>query len=145
MSSIVVVSGYFNPIHLGHVRMLEAASQLGDKLIVIVNNDLQQRLKKGKIIMTADERLEVVKAIRYVDEAVIALDEDPSIVRTLEDVAEAHAGASMTFANGGDRQSAADVPETAVCEHYGIKMLFGVGGFDKLNSSSNINQLRGQE
>ena len=145
MSSIVVVSGYFNPIHLGHVRMLEAASQLGDKLVVIVNNDLQQRLKKGKIIMTADERLEVVQAIRFVDEAVIALDEDPSIVRTLENVAKAHAGASMIFANGGDRKSAADVPETAVCERYGIAMRFGVGGFDKLNSSSNINQLRGQE
>lgn len=145
MSSVVVVSGYFNPLHLGHVRMLEAASRLGDKVVVIVNNDFQQRLKKGKIIMNEAERLEVVRALRYVDEAVLAIDRDPSIVRTLERVAQTHAGAKVIFANGGDRQSAADVPETAVCERYGIELLFGVGGNEKLNSSSNINQLRGEE
>ncbi len=145
MSSVVVVSGYFNPIHLGHVRLLEAASRLGDKLVVIVNNDHQQRLKKGKVIMNEEERLAVVRALRYVDEAVLAVDRDPSIVQTLERVARAHPGAKMTFANGGDRQSAADVPETSVCERYGIEMLFGVGGNEKLNSSSNINQLRGEE
>lgn len=145
MSSIVVVSGYFNPIHLGHIRMLEAASRMGDRLIVIVNNDAQQRLKKGKVIMAEAERLEVVRAIRYVDEAMLALDDDPSIVRTLERIASSHPGAKICFANGGDRKSAADVPETAVCERYGIEMRFGVGGDDKINSSSEINQRRGEE
>lgn len=145
MSSIVVVSGYFNPIHLGHVRLLEAASRLGDKLIVIVNNDVQQRLKKGKVIMEESERLEVVRAIRWVDEALVAIDQDPSIVRTLEKIAVDHPEASLCFANGGDRQSMADVPEAAVCEKYGIEMRFGVGGNDKVNSSSNINQRRGAE
>lgn len=145
MSSIVVVSGYFNPIHLGHIRMLEAASRMGDRVIVIVNNDVQQRLKKGKIIMTESERLEIVRAIRYVDEAVIAIDDGPSIVRTLERIAADHPGENLCFANGGDRQSAADVPETAVCEKHGIEMRFGVGGNDKINSSSQINRLRGKE
>ena len=145
MSSTVAVSGYFNPIHVGHVRLLEAASQLGDKLVVIVNNDRQQMLKKGKIIMNEAERLEVVEAIRFVDEAVLAIDDDPSIVRTLEQVALSHPESKVIFANGGDRQSTADIPETAVCERYGIEMRFGVGGNEKLNSSSNINQRRGEE
>lgn len=143
--TVVVVSGYFNPIHIGHVRMLEAAAALGDKLVVIVNNDRQQRLKKGKVIMGEDERLEVVRAIRWVDEALIALDDDPSIVRTLDRVARDQAGANLIFANGGDRQSAADVAETEVCARHGIDMRFGVGGFEKLNSSSNINRSRGAE
>ncbi len=143
--TVVVVSGYFNPIHLGHVRMLQAASELGDQLIVIVNNDRQQVLKKGKVIMSEDERLEVVRAVRYVDEALIALDDDPSIVRTLDQVARDHQDARLIFANGGDRQSAADIPETEVCDRYGIEMRFGVGGFDKINSSSDINRNRGSE
>jgi glycerol-3-phosphate cytidylyltransferase-like family protein len=112
---------------------------------VVVNNDVQQRLKKGKVIMTESERLEVVRAIRWVDEALIAIDDDPSIVRTLERVAETHPGDQLFFANGGDRKSAADVLETAVCEKYGIEMRFGVGGDDKVNSSSSINQRRGEE
>ena len=143
--TVVVVSGYFNPIHIGHIRMLEAAKEMGDRLIVIVNNDRQQLLKKGKVIMSEEERLEVVGAVRYVDEALIALDDDPSIVRTLDQVARDHQGERLIFANGGDRQSAEDVPETEVCERYGIEMRFGVGGFDKLNSSSNINRSRGSE
>lgn len=143
--TVVVVSGYFNPIHIGHVRMLEAAAALGDKLVVIVNNDRQQQLKKGKVIMGEDERLEIVRAIRWVDEALIALDDDPSIVRTLDRVARDHAGADLIFANGGDRQSADDVPEAEVCARHGIDMRFGVGGFEKLNSSSNINRSRGAE
>ncbi len=145
MNTVVVVSGYFNPIHIGHIRMLEAARSLGDKLVVVVNNDRQQLLKKGKVIMGEDERLEVVSAIRYVDEALVAIDDDPTIIRTLDQVATENTGARIIFANGGDRQSAHDVPETEVCERHGIEMLFGVGGFEKLNSSSNINQIRGAE
>ncbi len=145
MRSITVVSGYFNPIHIGHVRLLEAADALGDEVIVIVNNDRQQLLKKGKVIMAEEERLEVVRAIRYVDQAVLAIDDDPTIVRTLDQIARDNPDAQITFANGGDRQSADDVPETAVCQRYGIEMKFAVGGNEKLNSSSNINKIRGQE
>lgn len=145
MSTVVIVSGYFNPIHLGHVRMLEAASQLGDKVVVVVNNDRQQLLKKGKIIMREEERQEVVQAIRFVDEALVAVDDDPTIMKTLAKIARAHDDSKIIFANGGDRASVVDVPETAICARYGIEMRFGVGGTDKLNSSSNINQLRGEE
>jgi cytidyltransferase-like protein len=145
MKRIIVASGYFNPIHIGHVNLMKAAKALGDRLVVIVNNDKQQMLKKGKIIMSQHERVEVVKAIKYVDEAVLAIDEDPTVRATLEMVAQRQAGHEIIFANGGDRKDPSLIPESAVCDKYNIKMEFGVGGNDKPNSSSNINKLRGAE
>lgn len=148
MKKLIVVSGYFNPIHGGHIKMLEAAKDYGDKVLVIVNNDNQQKLKKGKIIMSESERLYVIKAIRYVDEAMLSeeLKDDPSITKTLENVAKKYGDMySITFANGGDRDSSKEVPETSVCEKYNIAMIFDMGGNEKLNSSSNINRLTGAE
>jgi cytidyltransferase-like protein len=145
MKTVAIASGYFNPIHVGHVRLLDAARKLGDRLVVIVNNDLQQMAKKGKIIIAEDQRLEVVRALRVVDEAVLAVDEDRTVCKTLEQIAEAHRDCRMVFANGGDRGSSTAVPETAVCERFGIEMRFDVGGVTKANSSSNINQRLGRE
>jgi cytidyltransferase-like protein len=145
MKKIIVASGYFNPIHIGHINLVKAARALGDSLIVIVNNDKQQLLKKGKIIMDERERMEVVKAIKYVDEAVLSIDEDPTVRATLEMVAKQHAGDEIIFANGGDRKDPSLIPESAICDKYKITMHFGVGGNDKPNSSSNINKLRGAE
>jgi cytidyltransferase-like protein len=145
MSKIVIASGYFNPIHIGHINLVKAAKSLGDELIVIVNNDKQQLLKKGKIIMTEHERMEVVSAIKYVDRAVLAIDEDPTVRATIEMIAKEHKNHEIIFANGGDRKDPSLIPEVPVCEKYNIKMVFGVGGNDKPNSSSNINKLRGAE
>lgn len=145
MTTTVIVSGYFNPIHSGHVRMCETARALGDRLIVIVNNDVQQEQKKGKIIMVEGERMEVVRALRAVDEVVLAIDQDRTVCLTLEQIAQKHKGDRLIFANGGDRGSAKVVPETPVCEKHGIEMLFAVGGSDKANSSSEINKRRGEE
>jgi cytidyltransferase-like protein len=145
MEILVVVSGYFNPVHIGHIRLLESAKKLGDKLLVIINNDKQQMLKKGKIIMNEQERIEIVKTIRYVDEVVLSIDEDTTIVKTLEKLAHEYAGHKIIFGNGGDRESKKVVPEAPVCEKYGIEMRFDVGGIDKPNSSSNINKLSGIE
>lgn len=145
MEILVVVSGYFNPVHIGHIRLLESAKELGDILLVIVNNDKQQMLKKGKIIMNEQERMEIVKTIRYVDEVVLSIDEDITIAKTLEKLAQEYTGHKIIFGNGGDRESSKVVPETPVCEKYGIEMRFDVGGVDKPNSSSNINKLSGIE
>lgn len=145
MKTIVIVSGYFNPLHRGHVRMFRHARQLGDKLVVIVNNDKQQHLKKGKVIMPEDERQEVVAAMRDVDEVVMAIDQDRTVCRTLEFIAIEHSAERLIFANGGDRSSPKAIPETEVCEKFGIEMQFGIGGEDKPQSSSNINQALGFE
>lgn len=141
----VIVSGYFNPLHGGHLDMIEAAAKLGDQLIVIVNNDKQQLLKKGKIILDEANRLRLVRALKGVDQVVLSIDDDPTIIKTLEMVAGQHPGDELIFANGGDRDSSKAVPESEICEKYNIKMVFDAGGTIKSDSSTRINQETGHE
>ncbi len=136
----VIVSGYFNPLHIGHLRMLQAAAAAGDRLVVIVNNDVQQVLKKGKVLMPETDRREIVAAIGIVDEAIIAVDADPTVIASIEMIAQREEGRRMVFGNGGDRDSAAVVPEQEVCDRYDIAMVFDMGGTDKADSSSRINE-----
>ena len=140
----VIVSGYFSPLHVGHLDMIEAAAELGDKVIVIVNNNAQQVIKKGKVIMDESDRLRVVKALRVVDDAMIAVDEDRTVSASLETIARNYANHQLIFANGGDREPDF-VPERPVCEKHGIEMRFGVGGNNKADSSSRINVELGLE
>ena len=141
---VVMVSGFFNPLHGGHLDMIEAAKQMGDKLIVIVNNDKQQLLKKGKIILDEKNRLRLMRALRDVDEVVLSVDEDPTQVKTLAQVAVQHPGDELVFANGGDRDSEQTIPEADVCREYNIEMRFDAGS-GKPDSSTRINQATGVE
>ncbi len=127
---IVCVSVYANPIHVGHVRLLEEAKKLGTKLVVIVNNDKQAILKKGKIIVNEKDRMEVIRAIKWVDEVILSIDEDPTVRESLRAV---HPD---IFANGGDRGEG-NVPEDEVCKELGIEMVYNVGG-GKADSSTDI-------
>jgi len=127
---VVCVSGYFNPIHVGHLRMFRDAKALGTKLIVIVNNDKQAFAKKGKIIINENDRLEIVKSIKWVDDAIIAIDGDRTVCETLRMIKP------NIFANGGDRVEG-NVPEKDVCEELGIEMVYNVGG-GKADSSTDI-------
>jgi cytidyltransferase-like protein len=140
---ISIVSGYFNPLHVGHIRMMEAAAELADRLVVIVNNDEQQMLKKGRIITPLDDRLEIVRALRIVDEAVPAIDEDATVKQTLVSLRERYPSASLTFANGGDRSATSVIAEAELCEALGIGLQLGVGGTEKADSSSRINAALG--
>lgn len=139
----VIVSGYFNPLHGGHLDMIEAAAALGNNLIVIVNNDAQQLLKKGKIILDEKNRLRLLRSLKGVDQVVLSVDEDPTIIKTLEMVATQHPGDELIFANGGDRDSAKEVPETEVCNRFNIEMIFNAGGTEKSDSSTRINAENG--
>jgi glycerol-3-phosphate cytidylyltransferase/D-beta-D-heptose 7-phosphate kinase/D-beta-D-heptose 1-phosphate adenosyltransferase len=141
---VVIVSGYFNPLHGGHIDMIEEAAKMGDKLIVIVNNDKQQLLKKGKIILDEKNRLRLMRALKGVDQVVLSIDEEPPVINTLEMIAKQHPGDELLFANGGDRDSNQVVPETEVCEKYGIEMRFDAGE-GKPDSSTRINQALGHE
>lgn len=128
--------------------MIEAGAKLGDKLIVIVNNDKQQLKKKGKIILEEANRGRLIRALRDVDEVVIAIDEVDefnSINKTLEMIAQKYPYDELVFANGGDRDSEKAIPEGEVCRRYNIQMLFGVGGTEKADSSTRINQATGNE
>ena len=142
---VVIVSGFFNPLHGGHLDMIEAAALMGDKLIVIVNNDIQQVIKKGKVILNEQNRARLMGALRVVDEAVISIDEDPTVIRTLQMIAIQHPNDKLIFANGGDRDSEKVIPETAVCHDYKIEMVMAVGGVDKADSSTRINQALGHK
>jgi cytidyltransferase-like protein len=142
---IAIVSGFFNPLHGGHLDLIEEATRLGDKLIVIVNNDVQQMLKKGKIILPEENRVRLIRALRDVDEVVLSVDEDPSVTKTLEKIADTYTNDEIIFANGGDRvdPDALPGPEAALCKEKAIKMVFGVGGEKKADSSTRINQALG--
>ena len=129
----VAVSGYFDPIHVGHLEYLKMAKELGDSLVVIVNNNHQCELKKGKPFMDQNDRLEIVKALRFVDEVFLSIDKDRTVCKSLEAVRP------NIFANGGDRATS-EVPETPICKKYNIKMVDGLG--DKIRSSSNLTGLK---
>lgn len=141
---IVIVSGFFNPLHGGHLDMIEAAALLGDKLIVVVNNDVQQVIKKGKIILNEQNRARLIGALRVVDDVVIAVDEEPPVIKTLQMIAIQHPNDELIFANGGDRDSEKVIPETEICSAYGIEMVMGVGGTEKTDSSTRINKALGR-
>ncbi len=138
----MVVSGYFNPVHIGHIDYLQAARKLGDSLVVIVNNDLQVSIKGSKPFMPLEERLVIVEALGCVTNAVPSIDDDGSVVKTIKKLWNKYSCDyffdSMTFANGGDRKSD-NIPEYDICEELGIKLAFNVGG-GKTQSSSSLLQ-----
>lgn len=125
---VICTSGYFNPLHIGHIQLLKEAKALGDFLVVIVNNDEQVKLKGSTPFMDEKERIEVIKAIKYVDKVVLSIDKDRTIFSTLTRL---HPD---IFAKGGD-STPENTPEMELCESLGIKIIFNVGG-DKIQSSS---------
>ena len=130
---VVAVSGYFDPIHVGHLEFLKIAKSLGDKLVVIINSDYQAVLKKGKSFMPEEDRLEIVQALRCVDEVFLSIDKDKSVCKSLEYLKP------DIFANGGDR-SLEEIPETAVMKKYNIEMVDGLG--EKIRRSSEITGIK---
>ena len=140
---VVIISGFFNPLHGGHLDMVEEGARLGDRLVVIVNNDVQQEIKKGKIILDERNRLRLISALKFVDDAVLSIDQDPSVSETLRLIAKEHPNDELIFANGGDRDSDKVAPEATVCHELGIEMIYGVGGDTKADSSTRINQALG--
>lgn len=123
--------------------MIEAARDLGDRLIVIVNNDVQQVMKKDKIILPEQNRARLIAALRHVDEVIVALDDDPTVIKSLEALAKKYPDDDIVFANGGDRDSEKAIPEGVICREHNIEMIFGVGGTEKADSSTRINQAMG--
>ena len=131
---IVAVSGGFDPMHIGHIRLFKAAKKLGEKLTVILNNDNWLGKKKGSVLMPEKERKEIIEALRCVDEVVLTghkeNPEDMSICAELKKIKP------DIFANGGDRKKN-NVPEVEICKKLGIKMAWNVGG-EKIRSSSEL-------
>ena len=130
----VIVSGYFNPLHKGHLELFEKAKANGDQLWVIVNSDYQRELKGSKEFMYENERLLIVSAIGIVDKALISIDKDKTQCATLSELADKHSNQyELYFANGGD-QNNDSISEALVCKEKGIRLIDGLG--DKIQSSS---------
>ena len=129
----IAVSGYFDPIHVGHIEYINNAKKLGDWLVVIVNNNNQCALKKGKYFMDEKDRVLIVKSIKAVDEVFLSIDEDKTVCKSLKKVNP------DVFANGGDRKNY-EIPESKVCKENNIQIIDGLG--DKIRSSSDLTGLK---
>lgn len=133
---IIILSGGFNPIHKGHIRLFKAAKNLAHKVIVGLNSDSWMVSKYGKTFMNYAERAEIISAIKYVDEVMPFSDEDGTAIDILTRVQRLYPSCSIAFGNGGDRTEK-NTPEKGFCNAYRIDMLFGLGG-DKIQSSSKL-------
>ena len=130
----IIVSGYFNPIHKGHLEYFQNAKKLADVLFVIVNNDHQRALKQSKEFQLEEERMLIVSSLRVVDTAILSIDTDRTVCATIASIAKDYGQEyDLAFANGGD-QNNTTIPERPICEKMGIALLDGLG--DKIQSSS---------
>ena len=130
---VVATSGYFDPLHVGHIECLELAKQLGDKLVVIVNSDFQAKLKKGKSFMNQEDRMKIIAALKCVDEVFLSIDKDKTQCESLKYL-KPH-----IFAKGGDRMSN-EIPESRVCKELGIRIVDQLG--EKIRSSSALTGMK---
>ena len=130
----IIVSGYFNPIHMGHLEYITNAKLVADELIVIVNNDQQPGIKNSKEFQLEDERMLIISNIKAVNKAVLSIDTDRTVCKTIEKIAKEFGESyDLAFANGGD-QNNDTIPERVICNTMSIALLDGLG--DKIQSSS---------
>ena len=132
----VVVSGGFDPIHLGHLNLINEASKIG-KVIVIVNSDEFLIEKKGFYLIPSIERAEIIKNLKNVESVFLSIDKDDSVSESIRALAADKSFNIKYFANGGDRKNDFDIPEKRICEKNNIELVFDVGG-GKTQSSSNL-------
>jgi D-beta-D-heptose 7-phosphate kinase/D-beta-D-heptose 1-phosphate adenosyltransferase len=130
---IVVVSGGFDPIHVGHTRLFKEAKSYGDKLIVVLNNDNWLKAKKGYVFMPQKERKEVIENIKWVDKVIVTRHKkDPADMSVCAELVKIKPD---IFCNGGDRNKK-NIPELAACRNIRCKAIFGIGKGGKIQSSS---------
>jgi len=134
MKKAGIVSGYFNPLHKGHLDLFEKAKEVGDMLIVIVNNDKQREMKGSKFFQDEEERIRIIRALSVVDMAWVSIDKDSTQNATLKCMVDKFYGSmKLAFANGGD-QNNDTIPEADICRTFDIELIDGLG--DKIQSSS---------
>ena len=130
----IIISGYFNPIHKGHIEYINMSRKLGDVLFVIINNDHQRLLKGSQSFQSENERMLIVSNIKAVDLVFLSIDEDRSVCRTIEFIHKEYgSNYNFKFANGGDQFNVIS-PEKLICEKLKIELVDGLG--DKIQSSS---------
>jgi len=136
---IIIVSGYFDPLHIGHLEYFKLAKNIGGTLIVILDNDYQCILKKGRPFMKQEERAEILKAIKYVDKVFISIDNDKSVCESIKAIEKEYPNKKIIFAKGGDRFNH-EIPEAKLCEELRIEIIDNLG--KKIQSSSKLTGLK---
>jgi D-beta-D-heptose 7-phosphate kinase/D-beta-D-heptose 1-phosphate adenosyltransferase len=134
---VVVVSGYYSPIHSGHIEYFKLAKQFAGpdgKVYCIVNNDRQSVLKKGYSFVPEKDRMAIINACKYIDHAILSIDTDRTVCKTLESICKSGVYRPTHFANGGDVTENSSCPEENICKEYKIELVYGLG--DKIQSSS---------
>ena len=130
----IIVSGYFNPIHKGHLEYFTKAKECGDLLFVIINSDHQRLLKESQEFQNESERTLIVSSLRIVDKAILSIDKDRTVIETIKRIyTEESEKYKLYFANGGD-QNNEDIPEKEICQRLGITLIDNLG--EKIQSSS---------
>jgi cytidyltransferase-like protein len=130
----VIVSGYFNPIHKGHIEYFQNAKENGHKLFVIVNNDFQRSLKGSKEFQDERERVFIVESMRLVDKCFLSIDKDRTVVNSIRMIFNQYGNEyQFAFGNGGDQNNDI-IPEKPICEELGIELIDNLGS--KIQSSS---------
>ncbi len=135
-NKIVIISGFFNPAHSGHIKYLKGAKKLGDTLFVILNTDKQVEQKGRFPFLNENERFKIIEQFKGVDLVIKAVDEDKTVCETLRNIRKEYPQEKLIFANGGDRKKS-NIPEEKICKELNIKSVYNVGG-RKRNSSSYI-------
>ena len=130
----IIVSGYFNPLHKGHIEYFHNAKKIASKLFVIINNDYQIQLKGTKIFMLEDERVTIIKELKVVDHVYLSVDKSRDVISTIKIISkELSDKYILHFGNGGD-QNNSTIPEAEICKQLNIKLIDGLG--EKIQSSS---------
>jgi len=132
INRVVLCTGGFDPLHSGHIEYLRAAKRLGDILVVGVNSDSWLRRKKGREFMPSDERIKIIENLRMVDHCILFNDTDDHAIEAIRNVKILYPNSEIIFANGGDRTEE-NIPEMSEPD---VRFEFGVGGYNKKNSSS---------
>ena len=134
INNVIIVSGGFDPVHKGHIRMFREAANLGANVIIGLNSDEWLTRKKGKPFMGWDERAEILESCKFVNQVLSMDDDDDTATDIIKQVANMYEGYNIYFANGGDRGKG-NVPELDICKDWNVTMLWGIGG-GKIQSSS---------
>jgi glycerol-3-phosphate cytidylyltransferase-like family protein len=138
VKKVIITSGYFDPLHVGHIECFKLSKALGDKLVIILNNDNQCVLKKGKAFMPEREKKEILNSLKDVDEVFLSIDKDRTVCESIRVLAEKYKSHELIFTKGGDKFRD-DIPEAKVCEELGIKIVDGLG--EKVQFSSKLTGL----
>ncbi|MDA9034274.1 adenylyltransferase/cytidyltransferase family protein [Hyphomicrobiales bacterium] len=133
-----LVSGGFDPVHVGHLRMFQNAKNLSDKVVLLLNNDEWLIKKKGKPFMSQNQRKEILDEFQSIDEVIIQTSSDESSDQAIKEFALTNPNKSICYCNGGDRSNIKNIREASICKKLGIYLEFGVGGEEKVESSSDL-------